>query len=280
MIRLASQVRNLVHEATIYGFDTSLAYETEIDCHIIEKPQTMNLLKFYKPLTFILIASFFIIQTDALAQQLWGNGKVEIQERDVSGFNGVKSSGGYNIEISLGDKESVRVEAEENILEHIRTEVENNILHIYNSRGIQTNKGLKVYVTLKKINYLKASAGVKFVGKSVINSDKLQLDISSGSKATLDLNVKNLEADLSGGSKAILSGNVITANIDASGASHVDAAELKIKNAKVDASGASKVKLYATDNLGIKASGASSVYYKGEPNISPVTSTAARVSKM
>lgn len=240
----------------------------------------MRVLKQISASFFVLILSFVLVQTEALAQQLHGNGKVETQTRTVSGFKGIKSSGGYQIEVKLGAEESVRLEAEENLLDHIKTEVEDGVLHIYNSKGMNTNKGLKAYVTVKELNHVDISGGVKIVGTSTFEANQFILDLSGGSRITLALKAKELKADMSGGSKGTLSGSVNSFLLDASGASHIDATELVSNKAEVEASGASKVKVNATDKLGIKASGAASVYYKGDPNISPVASSTARISKL
>lgn len=239
----------------------------------------MKMLKSYTTLLATALV-LTLVNLPLVAQHLKGNGNMQTQDRNVSGFTGIKVGGGFSVEITQSDKEGVRLEAEENLLDHIRTEVKNGVLHIYNDRSLTTSKGMKAYVTIKELNKLDISGGVKIVGNSTFKTDALDLDMSGGSKAVLAIEAKHIKADISGASKVELTGRVDELKMDMSGASRMDASELMATDAKVSASGASKVKVYADKRLDINASGASAIQYKGKPSITPVVSSAARVSRL
>lgn len=240
----------------------------------------MKIIQFY--LTSLAVFTIALLMTDAplMAQQLRGNGNMQTQDRNVSDFEGIDVSGGFTVEVTQGNKESLRLEAEENLLSNIKTEVRNGVLHIYNEDGVTTNKGMKAYITMRELNSMDISGGVKVIGKSAFRTDALKLDMSGASNVKLDINTKELKADMSGASKIELAGKADEVDMNMSGASKVEAADLQAKNVKVEASGASKVKVHATESLDIDASGATSVYYKGSPRITAETSSAARVSKL
>jgi hypothetical protein len=240
----------------------------------------MKTMKFYTVTAFTFLFTLLFISSPVLAQQLNGNGKVQTQTRNLSEFKGINASGGYTIEITQGATESIRLEADENLLDHIKTEVKNGVLHIYNNRGMSTSNGLKAYITIKELNKIDISGGVKVVGTSTFKTNTMDIDLSGGSKVWLGLDVKNLKADMSGASQIELSGKAASAFFELSGASQADAKELEVKSVKVEASSASRVKVHAVETLTISASGASAVYYKGSPNISPVTYSAATITKL
>ena len=50
------------------------------------------------------------------------------EERNVSGFKGISSSGSYDIKISMGNKESLKLEGDVEAISDIETVVENGIL--------------------------------------------------------------------------------------------------------------------------------------------------------
>lgn len=202
------------------------------------------------------------------------------QTREVSGFKGINVSGGFAVEITQGSHEGVRIEAQENLLENIRTEVKNGVLRIYNEGSISTNKGMKAYVTVKELNRINISGGVKVTGKSTFKADAFDLDMSGGSKVQLALQTKRLTMDMSGASKVTLTGRADEVVMDMSGASSVDAADLEADRVKVGASGASKVQVYAKKTLNVNASGATKVNYKGDPTVTSSVSAAAKISKM
>lgn len=240
----------------------------------------MKIVKFYATTVAVFVMALLLASVPLMAQQLRGNGNIKTENRNASGFEGINVSGGFNVEITQGSKESVRLEAEENLLNNIKTEVRNGVLHIYNDKSLSTNKGMKAYITVKELRSIEISGGVKVTGNSTFKTDKFDLDMSGGSNVKLALNTKQLTADMSGASKVELTGQADEVNMDMSGASKVEAADLMAKRVKIQASGASKVKVYAKDALNINASGASSVYYKGSPTVNTDVSAAARVSKL
>ncbi|GHA64395.1 head GIN domain-containing protein [Pontibacter akesuensis] len=216
----------------------------------------------------------------ALAQDLRGNGNITTQNRSVSGIRGIDVSGGFTVELTQGSNEGVRLEAEENLIDNIKTEVRNGVLHIYNDKSISSSKGMKAYVTLKALESIDISGGVKIIGNSTFKSDALKMDMSGGSNVKLTVDTRQVKADMSGASKVELLGKADVLLMDMSGASKVDASELQASEVKVQASGASHVKVFASKTLDINASGASAVYYKGSPSITSDVSAAARISKL
>ncbi|WP_187263408.1 head GIN domain-containing protein [Pontibacter beigongshangensis] len=224
--------------------------------------------------------ALLLVETPALAQQLQGNGNIQKETRQASGFTGINISGGFAVELTQGNNEGVVLEAEENLLSQISTEVKNGVLHIYNQGNLTSHKGMKAYITIKELRSVDISGGVKLVGHSTFKANTMKLDLSGGSKVALALDVKTLNADMSGAAKVELSGRADQVKLDLSGATKLSAEQLEAKQVKVEANGASKVNVFARESLEIKASGASSVAYKGSPGITAETSAAAKVSKL
>jgi hypothetical protein len=242
----------------------------------------MNVTKFYTTALSVIILAFALLALPAQAQrkQIKGEGELVSQTRQATGFKGINVSGGFAVEIIQGNQESVRLEAQQNLLDNIRTEVKNGVLHIYNEGSISTNKGMKAYITVRELNKVDISGGVKVTGKSTFKSNTFDLDMSGGSKVTLALNTKKLRADMSGASKVELSGQADELVMSMSGSSSVMAAELQANNVRVEASGASKVRVFAKESLYVNASGASKVEYNGNPSVKSDVSGASKISKM
>jgi hypothetical protein len=237
---------------------------------------------FYKSILSVLVLALMLANLPALAQRqhIKGTGEPVSQNRNASGFKGINVSGGFAVELTQGGKEGVRIEAQENLLNSIQTEVKNGVLHIYTSDNITTNKGMKAYITVKELNSVNISGGVKVTGKSTFKANSFDLDMSGGSKVTLALNTKKLKADMSGASKVDLSGQADELVMNMSGSSSVMATELQARNVRVEASGASKVKVFAKESLHVSASGASKVEYNGNPSVTTEVSGASKISKM
>lgn len=231
-------------------------------------------------LLFTILAMVLIGNTTSLAQALRGNGNIISESRALTGITGLDVSGGFTVEITQGSNEGIRLEAESNLIGNIVTEVRNGVLHIYNDESITTSKPMKAYVTLKQLERLYITGGVKVTAASTIKSERLRMDLSGGSSVKLALDASTLEADLSGASRVNITGQLSELVAVMSGASKLEAQEVEVKDARVRASGASIVKVMATEKLDVDASGASVVYYAGSPRVSTSVSGAARVGKL
>lgn len=189
-----------------------------------------------------------------------GSGNAKKETRSVSGFKRIEAGGAVNLSITLGGDFSVSVEADDNLLPLILTETSGDTLKISSKENFSPKTKINVQITMPEIT---------------------GLQISGASNAVV-ANVKGDEIDLkaSGASKIKITGEAKSVKTDASGASTIDAESLSTENAEADSSGASTIIVAPTGDLNAKASGASSVYYTGEPkNIKQDISGASSIKK-
>src|SRR5690349_17168529 len=97
-----------------------------------------------------------------------GNGKTVTRDVTVSSFDILKAKGVYELKIAQGDKESVKIEADENLQQYFEVKNEGSQLTInmnLDGKSLKTEKSLKVYVTFKKLKEM----DLKMVGN--VNSE-------------------------------------------------------------------------------------------------------------
>lgn len=181
----------------------------------------------------------------SFSNRVKGSGVAKIEKRELSGFKKIDVSGALNIEITAQKDFSIEVESDDNLIEHIITEVSGDTLNIY------TKKGIKPYTKTRVLISMPELTGAEISGVSKIIATNVKTDL-------LDLNI-------SGASKVEVSGQANKLNVNANGASKINAEGLKVENANLDLSGATKVTVFATEELKAEASGASKIYYVGEP---------------
>lgn len=209
----------------------------------------------------------------------------DAEVRIVSGsYNKIIVSGGIDLYLSQYETESVAVSA--SAAQHrqgIKTEVENNILNIYYDDGKKWssgNKHLKVYVSFKALEMIKASGASDVVVDGVINSASLSLQMSGASDFKGGLNVKELSMELSGSSDIKINGTAGTVTIQSSGASDVKGYDLVTDICTAKASGASDINITVNKELSAHASGASVINYRGDAVLKDMhTSGASAVAK-
>lgn len=189
-----------------------------------------------------------------------GSGTAKSEKREVSGFKQVAAGGAITLEIVAQKDFSVEVQADDNLLALIKTEVSGDTLKISSEERISPKTKILVKISMPELNSLDVS-GASGAAVSNVKTDMLKLEASGASKIKIDGQANRLESN-------------------ASGASGIDAEGLKVENADIEASGASNTTVSAINELKADASGASTIYYTGEPkSISPKTSGASSVKK-
>lgn len=217
---------------------------------------------------FIFLAATVFFQTIILNAQKTVINDPNADVRAVGDFSAIDISGGINLYLSQGDEDGVAVSASEiNHREHIKTSVENGVLKIwFQSDGWKYrsgNKKMMAYVSFKSIRALTASGASDIYVNEMIKADVLTLKLSGASDFKGTIETSKLNVDQSGASDATVTGKASVLDIKASGASNFKGYNLETENCTAKASGASDIKITVTKELYANASGASSIFYKG-----------------
>jgi hypothetical protein len=202
------------------------------------------------------------------------------QVRNVGSFDQIKVSGAIDLYLSQSDADAVAVSATDiKYRDNIKTEVSNGVLIIsYSSNGmswLSGNKHLVAYVSFKMIKGLEITGASTCKVTGTINVPELKLKLSGASTIKGVLNISNLTIVGSGASDAKLSGSASKIDINLSGASNLKSYDLLTDQCVVTASGASDIRISVKNELSAHASGASSLYYKGNPTVKESRSSGA-----
>ncbi|MEN8201394.1 MAG: head GIN domain-containing protein [Bacteroidota bacterium] len=197
-----------------------------------------------------------------------GNGQVEEETRDVSGFTGVHVSTGIDVYLSEGDDFAVKVEADENLMEVILTEVNGDMLVIKTDRvNIRSAKSKKVFVTLPELEELKISSAGDCEGMTPFHCDDLRISISSAGDLSLDVEAERINVDISSSGDARISGRTRELDASLSSAGDMHAFDLIADKVDVSVSSAGDARVHATEEISMNASSAGNIYYRGDAQV-------------
>jgi len=207
------------------------------------------------------------------------------QVRDVKEFHSIHVGNAFDVYLSQGNEEKVVVSAKDvKDVADIVVEVKNGVLwvHYNHKKWYKSNQKLKAYISFKYIDELVISGAcdVDIAGTLVVKED-MKIDLSGASDLTGKIEVgKALSVELSGASDAKVSGRATNIDIDATGASSFKGFDFAVDNCNAKATGASDIKITVNKELSAKATGASSINYKGSGVIRDIkTSGASGVSR-
>jgi len=210
------------------------------------------------------------------------------EPRNLSGFHVIKISNAFTVYISQGNEDAVAISASKaEYREKIITKVENGVLIIRFDDDKKFWKGwngdktkLKAYISIKKIDRLDVSGACDVFFEEGISAEELTVRLSGASDLKGRIDAKKLSFNINGASDATISGNAAELSVDASGASDFKGFEMTTNYCTAEASGASSVNITVNKELNAKASGASSVRFKGEGLIRDIkTSGSSNVTR-
>lgn len=115
----------------------------------------------------------------------------------------------------------------------------------------------------------------------LMSGANVYVDASGGADVDIaGIDSRECKADVSGGSDVTLSGRARMLSASCSGGADLMASKLESADCNISCSGAGTAYVYATESLDAKASGASDIYYYGNPkNVSRDTSSSSSIKK-
>lgn len=211
--------------------------------------------------------------TGSCIAHIHGNGKVVKEERNITGFDEIAVSTGIELVINQDTFEKVVVEADENIQKILKTELKGEKLKIYLEEGVNYAKRMKVYVTVKQLKSMEASAGSEVKTSGKINSESLKIHSSSGSEVNMEVGCTFVSADSSSGSELTVSGTTISLKGDSSSGSELKLSNLIAEKGEVSASSGSELNVHTTKEIKAHASSGAEIDVYGNPALRDTNSS-------
>jgi Putative auto-transporter adhesin, head GIN domain len=175
-----------------------------------------------------------------------GSGVSAAQARDVSPFNGVELAGSNNVVIRVGEKQSVVVRGDDNLLDRVTTEVQSGTLVVGNTPGSFTTKSpMSVDVTVPTLSAVTLSGSGNFVVDGVKG--------------------ESLNVTLPGSGTLTGSGTAKRLDVTVGGSGTVQLAGLVANDVRAVVSGSGTIFVTATASLDGSVSGSGSILYAGNP---------------
>lgn len=200
-----------------------------------------------------------------------GSGKLAVEAREVSNFNAIDISYPATVFVTQGAKESLEIEAEDNLLPNLKTQVKNGTLQIFYKREgnkhIRPTKEVKITIVVKDLRDVEFSAAGELLVEK-LKTDSLDVSLSGAGNLEFDeIEVNGLVVSLSGAGSMTASGVADSLDMNISGFGDFKGKELHSRDARVDISGAGSATVWVDDELTAEISGAGSVNYYGSASV-------------
>lgn len=232
-------------------------------------------------LAILFIATIFTSCGLDIFNGVVGNRNIVTTERTPQAdFSGIKVSIGIDLFIRQGSTNAITVEADENLHDLIITEVKDGILKIYTDKNIWKAKARKVYVTIEKLSFLKATSGSDVQSETIIKTNEISISANSGAAIEIEVEAESVATSASSGSDIKITGTTINHASNASSGSSIDAYDLKSDNTIAKATSGASINIYASKKMEGKATSGGNIDFKGNPAaINKEASSGGSVSK-
>jgi len=212
---------------------------------------------------------------------LVGSGNLETEEYAFIDFTEVEISSAFEFEIQQSSSYSINITADDNIMEYVQVSQDGQTLKIGLRRVIWLGPvTLRASVTMPELSNLDVSGASRGTISDFSSTEDLDIMVSGASRVTGDITAGDVEFDISGASTIQLEGSANDIDADVSGASSLNLDDFTVNNADVDFSGASSGTINLNGRLDADLSGASRLWYIGEPTMGTIdTSGASTISK-
>lgn len=229
-----------------------------------------------------------------------GSGDVVEGTRAVSGVTGVELAAIGHLTIEVGDTESLRIEAQEDLIEYLETEVRNGRLTI----GTRDNVNLR---SARPVNYYLTVTGLDTIAISSsgdikapdLRAERFSVAISSSGNLDMgDLRAGTLTVEISSSgdvTMGVLNADTLEVNISSTGDLDIAGGEVKGQKVTISSSGKytaqdlasdeadvrlnsnGSATLWVRNDLKARLSSSGDLRYRGNPTVDATTSSSGDV---
>lgn len=254
-------------------------------------------------ITLIFSTSILLAQK---AEKIKGSKVVTTSQKEIKSFNAIEIGDNLEVNLEKGDKNEIKIEADDNLHDIINLEVQDDILMISTSKEAQGFKKLSVKITYTNdLNLVttKDESVVNAIQKIILDNitfktfdkSKLFLNVNSknfilqsNDKSKIELNLKgensfielsknatlkalinsvDLKCDLYQKANAIIEGDATNANLRLDNSAELNARNFNIKNGNLAIEGNANCSILAENSIVISATDRAEIALFGTPKI-------------
>lgn len=225
-------------------------------------------------LTTAILLTGMMIQLTAFSQnkdknKIEGSGNVITKEVAVQFFDELIANGVFSVLLTQGNKEQVKIEADDNLQDLFEVKNDGSRLTISMKKDVNFNskKKIKVYVTFKKLKNMELNMVGNISSDENLSFDDLAIKNKSVGSVDLKMTAQNLNVDNKSVGHVKLNGKAENAVIKNNGVGSIEAASFVVQKMDIDNSGIGSAEVNAEKELKVKDSFLGKVTNRGGATI-------------
>lgn len=192
------------------------------------------------------------------------------ENRQVSGFDGIASSGAFEVHIKIDGTESLKIVGKAETIAKIETVVEDGKLKIrmkdhwtwHNNNDEHMGK-VDIYVTAKSLSDIANAGSGNMTVEGTISGSGVNIALSGSGSITGAVKACELHSSLSGSGAIQLNGDADEAQISISGSGSFNSKQLKTGTVTINIAGSGSAHLIAEKSISGHIAGSGGIFYSG-----------------
>lgn len=204
-----------------------------------------------------------------------GSGNVVTKDVAIQPFDQLEASGIFNVVLTQGDKESLKIEAEDNLqpLFEVKNEGSKLMVDMKKDSHFNSKKKMTVYITFKNLKSMDLKMVGNVTSKGNLNFGDLALENKSVGSVDLALNAQKIDINNKSVGNLKLSGKAENAVIRNNSVGSIKASDLLVQTMDINNDGVGSAEVNAVKELKVKDSFLGKVKNTG-------SATAKRINKV
>jgi len=238
------------------------------------------------PLIIALALGIGSVNVSAARQSTISTSTHSSDEIDVKNFDGVIAGGPISVIITLGNKEGLRFEGDEEAISTLVGEVKGNKLTIRPKASWTSwakkyeNKKITAYVNAKTLTSITMSGDGSITVSGTITAAEFTTTLSGSGSIKATVEADKVTGVMSGSGNVNLSGKAGKASVTLSGSGNYGGKSFTADEVSVRISGSGSVNVKTDGSIKATILGSGHVYYTGNPDIEKSGIGSGSVSKM
>ena len=214
-----------------------------------------------------LLASTTVVAQNKKAETIEGNGKLVTRDVPVHSFSALKASGVYELKLTQGSKEGVKIEADENLQELFTVANDGSQLVIdmkkMENKNLKSKNKMRVHVTFKNLKTLDIRMVGNVSAENKLAFEDVQIKNSSVGNVDLDLTAQKINLENRSVGNVKLNGKAQDAVFVNNGVGNINAGNFVVQTMDIENSGVGNAEVNAAKGLKVKDSFMGKVKNKG-----------------
>ncbi len=188
-----------------------------------------------------------------------GNGRIVVENRDLSGFTAIENDSSLPVSIVQGTEFSVAVRVDSNLLKLVETRVEDGVLRIDEAEPLEATGPSRVSIVVPVLDGAHNSASGDMTVTGVEQSDWVELVCTGSGALSFSGTAGTLYAQVAGSGSLMLAGSGGFTSIRVTGSGSADASAFAAAGAELETFGSGSIRASVAGDATLKTTASGSI---------------------